>query len=319
MAALSHVRSTLLDELLLTGAPNDKLSAPSGAKPNNKNKMENSDQTPPARDLWQSKARSVYEKLPNNRAYALDSVGLQSLGALAAAWHERYVAEQTSLGKSTSHSLEMIVRTFAEVALYCPSLIQQRPAAEPSAPIVWTDPITGEPAKNPFAEPQDLTSQSVIEAHDPALAAHLKQVAKGVTYSGLAKQRTEAAGRAKVRDLVYGEAEHKRNPFVRPTTDMLSTNSPRPNMTKIGEFSGANPPEVVEFYRREGTVDVRLPWRKKNLTQLMQIGSHNPPLRLLVTRAEAIESSWIQSDLDELQATERSIASRRKTEELLTR
>ncbi len=282
--------------------------------------MENSDQnSPPSRDTWLSKARAVYEKLPLNRAYALDSVGLQSLGALAAAWHERYVAEQTSLGKSTSHSLEMIVPVFAEMATYVPALLQQRPAAEPSAPIVWTDPITGEPAKNPFAEPQDLTSQSVIEAHDPALAAHLKQVAKGVTYSGLAKQRTEAAGRAKVRDLVYGEAEHKRNPFVRPTTDMLSTKSPRPNMTKIGEFSGANPPEVVEFYRREGTVDVRLPWRPRHITQLMQLGSHNPPLRLLAGRAEEIEQAWIQDDLDALQETERSIASRRKTEELLTR
>ncbi len=58
---------------------------------------------------------------------------------------------------------------------------------------------------------------------------------------------------------------------------------------------------------------------EKNLTQLMQIGSHNPPLRLLVTRAEAIESSWIQDDLDALQETERSIASRRETEQLLAR
>ncbi len=165
----------------MLGAPNDKLSAPSGAptnnQPNNKNKMHNSDQTPPSRDTWLSKARAAYEKLLYHRSYALDSVGLQSLAAPGASWHERYSAEQESLGKSTSHSLEMIVPVFAEVALYCPSLIQQRPAAEPSAPIVWTDPVTGIAARNPWSEPQDLTSQGVIEVHDPQLAGHLRAIA----------------------------------------------------------------------------------------------------------------------------------------------
>ncbi len=283
--------------------------------------MENSDQiSPPSRDTWLSKARSVYEKLPLNRVYALDDVALQSLAALGASWHERYVAEQSSLGKPTSHSLEQLVPTFAEIALYVPSLVQQRPAAEPSAPIIWKDPVTGIAARNPWSEPVDVTSQSVISKLDPELAGHLKAVGKnGVTYAGLAKQRSEEEGRKKVRDLVYGEAEHKRNPFRRPETNMLSTKSSRPNMTRIGEFSRSTAPEIVEFYRREGTVDVRLPWRPRNITALMQIGSHNPPLRLLAGRAEEIEQAWIQADLDALRETERSIASRRETEKLLAR
>ncbi len=92
---------------------------------------------------------------------------------------------------------------------------------------------------------------------------------------------------------------------------------PRPNLTSVGEFSRSNPPEVVEFYRREATVDVRLPWRPRNVTKSMQLERQNPALRQLAKRAEAIEQAWIQAELDQLQETEAAIASRRRAEELL--
>ena len=119
----------------------------------------------------------MYEKVPGDRRYAVDDNGAQSLGALAAAWYEQYVARQENEGKSTSHSLEMIVPTFEQLAVFVPEMLQQRPAPEPSSPTVWTDPITGQAARNPWSEPKDLTSQSVIAAKDPQLAEHLKAVA----------------------------------------------------------------------------------------------------------------------------------------------
>ncbi len=88
-------------------------------------------------------------------------------------------------------------------------------------------------------------------------------------------------------------------------------------MAAAGVSTKTHAPEVVAFYRREGETDVRLPWRLKNMTRLAQIGKHNPALRAIVARAEEIESHWIQRELDRLQEMERSIAIRRKAEELL--
>lgn len=247
---------------------------------------------------------------------------------LAAAWYEQYVATQENEGKSTSFSLEMIQPTFEQLAVYVPEMLQLRPQPEPTAPTVWKDQITGIPAKNPWSDPKDLTSQSVIATLDAQLAAHLKQTAEGVSYAFLAKQLAEAEGRAKQRALVYGKAEHDKNPFVPPRTNMLpgATNRVRTdtelaaakqNLAAASEFAKTHPPEVVAFYRREGETDIRLPWRPKNVTILAQIGQHNPALRAIVTRAEEIEQHWIQQDLDRLQDIERSIADRRKAEELL--
>ncbi len=280
------------------------------------------------RELWISKALAAYEKIPGNRSYALDDVGAQSLAALAAAWYEQYVATQENEGKSTSFSLEMIQPTFEQLAVYVPEMLQLRPQPEPTAPTVWKDQITGIPAKNPWSDPKDLSSQSVIATLDPQLAAHLKQTAEGVSYAFLAKQLAEAEGRAKQRALVYGEPEHRKNAFVPPRTNMLpgATNRVRTdtelaaatkNMTATSEFAKTHPPEVVAFYRREGETDIRLPWRLKNITVLAQIGKHNPALRAITIRAEEIDNGWVQAELNRLQDTERSIAIRRKAEELL--
>ncbi len=98
---------------------------------------------------------------------------------------------------------------------------------------------------------------------------------------------------------------------------MLDTKSSKPNLTRIGEFTRSNPPEVVAFYKREAETDVRLPWRPRNITRTMQLERVNPTLRQLAARAEQIEQAWIQDELDELRSTERSIANRREVEKLL--
>ncbi len=262
-----------------------------------------------------TKALAVYERLQFNRSYALDDVGVQSITALTDAWTEDYIARQEADGKSTSHSLDMIVPVFEQLAVFVPSMLQQRPGAAPeTGAMQWRDPITGVHAVNPWSEPQDLTSQSIVRSLDPQLADHLKATAKGVSYSFLAKLRAEEEGRERLRTLVYGQKEHAQNPFVRPKV-------PKPNLTAnmigIAEFAKTHPPEVVAFYRREGETNVSLPWRPKNITVLALIGKHNPALRAITIRAEEIDNGWVQADLDHMQDTERSIAIRRKAEELL--
>jgi len=281
------------------------------------------------RAIWIAKALAVYEKLPGNRRYAVDDTAAQSLGALAKGWFEQWVATQENEGKSTStHTLEEIVPTFAAVAVFVPEMLQQRPVPEPSAPIVWMDAITGIPAKNPWSEPKDLTSQSVIATLDPQLAAHLKQTAKGVSYSFLAKERAEEKARATLRNLPYGAAEHAKNAFMPPRTNMLAGAKNRvrtgaelaaatKNLAATSEFVRTHPPEVVAFYKWEGETAVSMPWRPKNITSLAQIAKHDPALRMIVTRAEEIDNGWVQNDLDRLNETEAYIAQRRKAEELL--
>ncbi|MDQ3118576.1 MAG: hypothetical protein M3Q89_03250 [Verrucomicrobiota bacterium] len=270
-----------------------------------------------------SKALEVYERLPGNRGYAVDDTAAQSLGALAAARKEALVARQEADGKSTaSHTLREIVPTFVAVAGFVPEMLQLRPPPEPTAPTQWVDSLTGQPALNPWSDPVDVTSQMVIAARDPNLAARLKQTAKGVSYSFLVKALDEAEGRAKLRALVYGETEHKKNPFFRPRTNMLAGAKHRvrtdaelaaatKNLAAASEFTKTNAPEVVAFYRREGETNVSMPWRPKNITTLAQIAKHNPALRMIVTRAEEIDNGWTQRELDRLQEMDRSIAARR--------
>ena len=201
------------------------------------------------RDLWIKKGLAVYDLIPGNRKYALNDVGAQSLGAFACAVVERHEREAEADGKSTAHSLEMIVPIFSDLAVFVPEMLQLRPAPEPTAPTQqWTDPITGEPAKNPWSEPRDVTPQGVVATLDPQLAAHLKATAEGVSYAFLAKMRAEAEGRAKLRNLIYGEAEHKKNPFVRKRTDMLATAAaPKQNLTAAGEFANTHAPGSGRF------------------------------------------------------------------------
>ena len=83
--------------------------------------------------------------------------------------------------------------------------------------IVRTDPYSiFQDAKNPWSDPPDPTSQMEVEQRDPKLAAPLKAVRDGVSYSLLIKQRDEREARAKIRELPYSKKEHRSNVFLIP-------------------------------------------------------------------------------------------------------
>src|SRR6266581_4376302 len=119
-------------------------------------------------------ALRAYEKLPGNRAYALDEQGAMALGALACAWHERGNKLDNSDGGGEDQFGEVLKKLGAFTNLF------QQQAAEPK-PLrkMWADPITGQLLKNPFSSAtQKLSAQKLIMERDPDLAAALKKSAE---------------------------------------------------------------------------------------------------------------------------------------------
>ncbi len=170
------------------------------------------------------------------------------------------------------------------------------------------DPVSGQPARNPYDKPVDLASQAAVRAADPQLAAHLERLAKdgGPSYYFLAQKKDEAAGQARLRGLVYGADEHRKNPYVAGT------------LTERGAFEKSHDPAVVAFFKREALTPVRFPWQPPvNLTELGRIGKADPTLRQLIARGAEIEQEWLSADLAKLQATEKSLAQEKRNLELM--
>ena len=63
-------------------------------------------------------------------------------------------------------------------------------------------------------------------------------------------------------------------------------------------FIKENPPEVVEFYRREAQ-PLRPFWSKavRNMTKLSEVLGKDPNAGAVLRRAQAIEDAWIASEL----------------------
>ena len=145
---------------------------------------------------------------------------------------------------------------------------------------------------------------------DPILAGHLQRIAKdrGIWYTYLAELRDAETKRQQLAAIRYGSAEHDANPFRKS------------DPTLQAEFVRNNPPEVVEFCRAESR-PLRLPFSpaSKNLTIIGSIAAHNPTAGRIVSRAEQLERTWIESEVADARKAEQAAASRRKqVEELLT-
>jgi hypothetical protein len=168
------------------------------------------------------------------------------------------------------------------------------------------DPVTGATPRNPWSDPQNLTEQSYIVQKDPELAAHLRANANGaLTYSSLFKQLEAAQAREVLRSLVYTEAEHKTNPFF--SADNLDGRS---------QFVKTHDPAVVEFWKREATEPVRLPWQgQRNLSGMSILTKKAPEIRSLIDEAIALEQAWAKDTLASIGADEAQLAQKRATTE----
>ena len=168
-------------------------------------------------------------------------------------------------------------------------LTQAKPGPEPEPPKPWTDPVTGEAARNPFKQPKDFKSIALLERLNPLLAEHLKTMAEGVSYAKLAEVEEAKAKREMLRRLEY---RHEANPWV---TGDLATQS---------QFVQQHDAAIVAFYKQEAQ-PVELNF--DNLTLKGQLAQHNPPLRELWQRAHEIYASWLAEDRARLEQERQAV------------
>lgn len=240
---------------------------------------------------YRDHARAALRKVPHNRCYALDDSATDALGALLATWQE----ERAQRG--LNYDADEAVKFLAELAKHIPQLVQAKPSdVAQSPPQAWVDEITNRPAKNPFTEPQDVTSQVLLQKHEPALAEHLKRIARdgGVRYSYLIELREAEAARQRRAAIAYTAADHtpQRNPFLSD------------NVTAQNKLMHEDP-ERAAFYRTEAE-PVRLPWQPgcQNMSVMSRISAADPQLGELVRKAEALIEQWTRDELHAARAAE---------------
>ena len=161
----------------------------------------------------------------------------RAIAAVLALW-QRDRAERLHEGFDPTKAAEWLESVLPE---FFPGAMQswRPPDHEPTQPKPWVDEITGQPARNPWADPPDVTSQQLLLKRDPQLAEHLKKTAKGISYKMLIEQRDAAEARKVLRDFTYNAETHNKNPFIVGT------------ITEQMEFAKKRPCAVVDAYKYE--------------------------------------------------------------------
>ncbi len=253
-------------------------------------------------EKWRSHAKAAYRKVPRSRDYALDDGALDALASLTCVWQRERAQEDINF------DLDDLTEFFGEVAVHIPALVQPSPGeAPPTANTAWVDEITGQPAPNPWAsDPPDLRSQAAVERHDPALAEHLKRIAKaGVTYALLAEMREAAARQERLAAIRYDESDHRNNAFRVPHA-----------LTAQSELKTADP-LTAEVFQREAQ-PLTLPWQvgHGNMTAMAQLSNANPAFGKLARQAAELLQQWTRNELAVARAAEEQAREQRIAAEM---
>jgi rubrerythrin len=242
-----------------------------------------------ARELLTKRALEAFsKKVKGNRAYALSLADLNQLGAFAQADRDTALEEGRRFD-----IIDDLAKHFDQLAQDLPGLKQNRPAPEDVAPKIPVD-ANGIAARNPWEKDhENLSDQMFLEKRDPALAAHLKSQANGLSYAELFAQQDERVRREKLRTLEYGEKEHRANPFLLTGKEGLRAQS---------EFvkTHGSEPWLVDYYKAEAETPVTLNFG--NLTVRSKVAKRDAKLGEIYQRAEKIHAQWLKQDLERLKA-----------------
>jgi hypothetical protein len=249
-------------------------------------------------------------KLCNGRYYALPGTPEEiGLCAFVSAWMD---------GRTESFTREDCADFLRQLKPCCESLFQDRPEPEETLKVTekvkallkeFSDQVTGALSfQNPWSEEhKNLSDQMAIMKEYPELGEYLKRSAKGSTFSDVKKQREEKAQRDALREIKYDAEEHKKNPYRNGA-----------NLTELSEFRARVGDQVADWWKREGTLPVSLPWvGQRNLSTMMRMQRENPKLREIVDRSIATAKQWAQDDIEESKATAAQAASRHATAQTL--
>ncbi len=256
------------------------------------------------RTRWRAHARDAFKPVPNSRFYALDDAALDALAAFASEW------QQDRASRDITFELSSLKQVFGELSKHVPTMVQHKPGDAPPTPKLWTDPVSGQPANNPYADdPKDVSSIAVLEMHDPLLAAHLKRTANGASYSYLHELQQAEAKRARLADIKYGSMEHEKNPFRDKSASGLTAQSQLLALDR----------ELAAFYKVEAE-PLTLPWQPgfKNMTSMSLLSLADPLLGRLARQAEQLLEQWTKDELSAArQAEEQARAQRIAAEQRL--
>jgi hypothetical protein len=229
-------------------------------------------------------ALEAYKKMRHHRAYALDAQGEVALAALARAMFERRIAEGRADMNASPTAWQEFFSIIEKLAAAGANVLQKRPGDAKPPPKPWTDPVTGEPLRNPFAKNAlDLKAQTILAQRDPDLAAHYKAMAAD-PYGTLAKYQDAEAARTAMEQIPYGESEHAVNPF--------RTN----DQTAQALYIKNAPPGLAEFCKTEAKpVEVPLFGKNRNLTVEGAL-SKDPGMFALMKVAQQVRETWARED-----------------------
>src|SRR4030095_8640356 len=116
-------------------------------------------------------ALEAYQKIKNNRAYALDEQGKVALGALARAMFVQRIEEGRSGMNAVPTTWQEFFSILEKLAAAGANILQKRPGDPKPPPKPWTDPVTGAALRNPFDKNAlDLKAQTILAQRDPQLA-----------------------------------------------------------------------------------------------------------------------------------------------------
>ena len=147
------------------------------------------------REWFRDRAIEAYRKAKDNRAYCVGLAEANELGAIAVAYRD-VVNENGSRFEMTE-----LTKCFEQLAQDIPGLRQNRPEPEEAVPTLPLD-VNGNPAQNPWQKGfKNVSEQMAVEKRDPKLAAYLREISKGISYSMLFAQQDERARREKLRQL----------------------------------------------------------------------------------------------------------------------
>jgi hypothetical protein len=243
---------------------------------------------------------AALKKIPGTRMYSLTDADLAALAAASAAWWE---AERQKQGVTASFTREQLVTFLKTLVPLIPGMLQSRPS-DPTKPLDWPrDPLTNQPVKI-----EDQTSLNLLAKHNPDLWLEIKRREKSggvLTYKQLLEDQEAAADAKLVRDLEYGEEQHRANPWVNGS-----------NVTERSDFVRSNPKPIVDYYTAEASTNVRIPWLENNLTDRMQLAK-NSELSELLPRTREIQRAWGHETLEEIRRAEADNAQRREAAQRL--
>jgi hypothetical protein len=229
--------------------------------------------------------QAALKKVKWARHYALGDRELLAIAALLSEWQAERAQHDEGFTREAAAEFLDSLRD------HVPTLFQNRPPDEPQIPQLLKDPVTGNIPANPWSEGSiNVTEQQIIARDYPDLAAYLKATANGLTYSTLLKQKAEKARREQLREITYDEDSHRTNPYVNNA-----------DLTRLSEFRRSRGDAVADFYKREATEPVQLPWvpdpatgRPPNLTASMAFKRAAPELAELCVRSIETARQWSQ-------------------------